>query len=115
MGAINSKPNDAPTAITLSHEAAEMLRAIGKNHLREVSDEEWARYSAKHAISDLLCAEYWDWHCPDVEVLKLIHGTDARDAAIHHWISVQNRTSDIHVRQHAQEQIKQLEGPCNEH
>lgn len=55
MAAANSEPNDAPAATTLSPAAAEMLRVTGKNHVREVTDEEWSRYAAQHTVSEALC------------------------------------------------------------
>jgi hypothetical protein len=109
MAATTSSPDDVPGPPTFSLEAHEMLRVLGKNHLRDVTDDEWSRYGAGRSIGETLCAEYWQWHCPNVELLVLIHGKAARDAMIQHWLSVQNRTADLHVKRHALGQIKQLE------
>jgi hypothetical protein len=109
MANTESNPDYATEPATLSPEAVEMLRILGKNNLREVSDEEWARYSAQRGISDLLCGEYWQWHLPNVEFLMLIHGKERLEATIQHWTSVHDRTADNHVKRHALDQIKLLE------
>jgi hypothetical protein len=59
--------------------------------------------------------EYWRWHCPDVELLMLIHGTDPLAAKVQHWTSIHDRTADPHVKRHALDQIKLLEDKRNEH
>ena len=86
-----------------------MLRILGKNHLRDVTNDDWSRYGAGRSIGETLCAEYWQWHCPDAEVLVLIHGTEPRAAKVQHWTSIHNRTADPHVKRHALDQIKLLE------
>jgi hypothetical protein len=109
MAATNSRPDDVPGPPTFSPEAHELLRILGKNHLRDVTDDEWSRYAAGRNISETLCAEYWQWHCPDVEVLVLIHGTEPLAAKVQHWTLIHDRTADLHVKRHALDQIKLLE------
>jgi hypothetical protein len=109
MAATNSRPDDVPGPPPFSQQAHEMLRILDKNHLRDVTNDERTRYGAAHSIGETLCAEYWQWNCPDIEVLVLIHGRDPLAAKVQHWTSVHNRTADLHVKQHAIDQIKQLE------
>src|ERR1700683_1456689 len=108
MAAIISKPNDAP-ATTPSPDAAEMLRVVGKNHLREVSGEEWSRYAAQHTVSETLCAEFWNWHLPDPRLLELISGREGARAQIEYWETVRRRSAGRQVHAHAVNQIKMLE------
>ena len=116
MAATNSKPNDAPTATTLSHDAAEMLRAIGKNHLRDVTNDEWARYGFQHGLTgrEALCAEYWQCHLPDQAFLELISGKEGLQAQVEHWESVRRTTADFHTQIYAERQIKLLQNQTNE-
>jgi hypothetical protein len=109
MAATNSESDDTQGPPTFSAEAHEMLRILGKNHLRDVTNDEWIRYTAGRNISETLCAEYWQWHCPDIEVLVLIHGTEPLAARVQHWTLIHDRTADLHVKRHALDQIKQLE------
>jgi hypothetical protein len=46
MAATNSGPDDESEPPTFSTESHEMLRILGKNHLRDVTNEEWSRYCA---------------------------------------------------------------------
>jgi hypothetical protein len=100
--------NEPPS---FSLEAQELLRTLGKNHLRDVAESEWMQYATRHGITgrEPLAIEYSNWHCPDIEFLVLIHGKDPLAATIQHWTSVHNRTADPHVKAHALDQIKQLE------
>ena len=42
---------------TFLPEAHEMLRILGNNHLRDVTNDEWARYGARRSISETLCGD----------------------------------------------------------
>src|ERR1700730_9317437 len=50
MAASNSRPDDVPGPPTFSPEAHEMLRILGKDHLRDVTNDEWSRYGAGRTI-----------------------------------------------------------------
>jgi hypothetical protein len=115
MAAIN-KPNDAPAATTLSQQAAEMLRAIGKNHLRDVTNDEWARYGFQHGLAgrEALCAEYWLWHLPDRAFLESISGKEGLQAQVEHRESVGRTTADFHTQIYAESHIKLLQNQTNE-
>ena len=115
MAAIN-KPSDAPAATTLSQDAAEMLRAFGKNHLLDVTTDEWARYGFQHGLTgrEALSAEYWQWHLPDQAFLELISGKEGLQAQVEHWESVHRTTADFDTQIYAESQIKLLQNQTNE-
>jgi hypothetical protein len=93
------------TQQALSVAALAMLNALGKSHLRDVDQEEWAQYAKHQGITwmDDLYAEYMAWKCPDEDVLAII-GMKPLD----HWKMVQAHAKTDDVRQHAQRQIDQL-------
>jgi hypothetical protein len=76
MAATDSMPDDATGPPTFSPEAQDLLQILGKNHLRDVTNDEWSRYGAGRSISETLCGEYWRWHCPDQMFLQLISGKE---------------------------------------
>jgi|HubBroStandDraft_6_1064221.scaffolds.fasta_scaffold198866_4 hypothetical protein len=85
MAATTSSLDDVPGSPTFSSEAHEMLRVTSKNHLRDVTNEEWSRYGAGRSISEALCAEYWRWHSPDQTFLELISGKEGPEAQVDYW------------------------------
>jgi hypothetical protein len=109
MAATDSMPDDATGLPTFSLEAQDMLRVLGKNHVRDVTDDEWSRYGAGRSISEALCGEYWRWHCPDQSYLELISGMEGPEARVDYWESVRRATTDRHVQAHAESQIKLLQ------
>jgi hypothetical protein len=109
MAATTSSPDDVPGPPTFSLEAHEMLRILGKNHLRDVTNDDWSRYETGRGISETLCGEYWRWHCPDQMFLQLISGKEGPEAQLDYWESVCRTTADRHVQAHATSQIKLLQ------
>jgi hypothetical protein len=95
--AVNTEPENVTANTTLSLEAHEMLRVTSKNHLRDVTDEEWSRYVAQHTVSETLCAEFWSWHLPDQGFLELISGREGARAQIEYWETVRRRSTDHYV------------------
>jgi hypothetical protein len=58
----------------LSADSQTMLHALGKRHLRDISEDEFARY-AQHfdpRSTELLCRQWREWVCPDDDFLDLI-------------------------------------------
>jgi hypothetical protein len=96
---------------TFSPEALDVLRSCGKSHLREVTTDEWSRYSTQHGITgcEELCTEYWQWNLPDQDFLELISGKQGPRARVEHWESVRRTTADRHVQANAANEIKLLE------
>jgi hypothetical protein len=108
--AVNTEPNVTANT-TLSPDAAEMLRVTGRSHLCDVTDEEWSRYAAQHALTgrEAICIEYWNWHLPDQRFLELISGKERSQAQLEYWESVRRTTADGQVQAHAENQIKLLQ------
>jgi hypothetical protein len=96
---------------TFSPEALDVLRSCGKSHLREVTTDEWSRYSTQHGITgcEELCTEYWQWNLPDQDFLELISGKQGPRARVEHWESVRRTTADRHVQANAASEIELLE------
>jgi hypothetical protein len=58
----------------LSPDSLVMLHALGKKHLRDISEDEFVRY-AQHfdpRFKELLCRQWREWVRPDDSVLDLI-------------------------------------------
>jgi hypothetical protein len=111
VAATDLKPDDVTGPSTYSPEALEMLRALGKHDLRDVTDEDWSRYAAQHGIvgCEALCTEYWQWNLPDQDVLELISGKQGSRARVEHWESVRRTMADRHVQANAASEIELLE------
>jgi hypothetical protein len=104
--ALNAREADK---VQFSPEAQEMMRSLGKLHLRDVSQTEWSRYAERQAFNgrESLCDEYWSWNAPDDKSLKVMSGRESVSAArIDYWNSVHQRSTDRHVRAHALSEIK---------
>jgi hypothetical protein len=63
----------------LSPDSKSMLLALGKGHLREISEDEFAHYTKNFGLSHKqdLCRQWREWVCPDDEILDLIGLTRA--------------------------------------
>jgi hypothetical protein len=104
--ALNAKEADR---VEFSSQALDMMRSLGKLHLRDVSQTEWLQYAERKGLTgcEQLCTEYWNWNAPDDKVLQVISGKDNVSAArIAYWAGVRERTTNKHVLANATSQIK---------
>jgi hypothetical protein len=94
-------PQGLPTA------SEAMLRALGRKHLGELSDEEYGRYSSEFGWVERLELERQrgEWFCPDAEILVLLGLT-----RLTFWQGVRDRAKTDDVRHNAHREIKRLEG-----
>jgi hypothetical protein len=83
-----------------------MLRALGKDHLGQVSEEDFARHSAEVTWPERLelDRQRGEWFCPDPEILVLLGLS-----RLTYWQGVRDRARTDDVRQNAQREIKRLE------
>jgi hypothetical protein len=94
------QPQSLPTA------SEAMLRALGRNHLGELSNEEYARHSSEFGWVERLELERQrgQWLCPDPEILVLLGLT-----RLTFWQGVRDRATTDDVRQNATKEISKLE------
>ncbi len=82
----------------LSADSLAMLHALGKNHLRDISEDAFALY-AHHfdpRFKELLCRQWREWVCPEDYVLALV-GMSRSD----YWRAVYDHAKSDDVRQNA--------------
>jgi len=87
----------------LSVDSRAMLLALGKNHLREVSENEFAHYAQhfSHSQKQELCRQWREWVNPDDELLALIGLT-----RMGYWQIIRDRAKSDDVRTHALTEIR---------
>jgi hypothetical protein len=97
-------PAEQPQALPTASEA--MLRALGRKHLGQLSDEEYARHSAEVSWPERLELERQrgEWRCPSEEILVLLGLTK-----LTYWQGVRDRATTDDVRQNATKEISKLE------
>jgi hypothetical protein len=97
-------PAEHPQALPTASEA--MLRALGRNHLGELSDEEYERHRSEFGWAERLELDQQrgQWCCPDPEILMLL-GLNR----LTYWHGVRDRATTDDVRQNATKEITKLE------
>ncbi len=87
----------------LSVDSKAMLLALGKNHLREISENEFALYAQhfSHSQKQELCRQWRDWVCPDNDFLALIGVSQTG-----YWQIICDRAKSDDVRMHALAEIR---------
>src|ERR1700687_1923639 len=102
-----AKLRDAGEPPAESDTLQELLRAAGKKHLRDVSDQEFARHSARFGWPERLelDRQRGEWCCPSEEILVLLGLT-----RLTYWQGVRERAKTDAVRQNAAKEIRKLEG-----
>jgi|SRR5580693_1419091 hypothetical protein len=89
----------------LSPDSLVMLHALGKKHLRDISEDEFARY-ARHfdpRFKELLCRQWREWVCPDDAFLDLIVLTRTE-----YWKTIRDNAKSDDVRMNARTEINNL-------
>jgi len=91
----------------LSVDSKAMLIALGKNHLREISENEFALYAQhfSHSQKQELCRQWREWVCPDDEFLDLIGLTRTG-----YWQIIRDRAKSDDVRMNALTEIRSSTG-----
>lgn len=75
-----------------------MLNALGKPHLHDISEDDFARY-AHHfdpSFKEKLCRQWREWVCPDDDFLDLIGLSRAE-----YWRTIHDHAKSEDVRQNA--------------
>ena len=92
---------------TFSPRAQEMLRALGKTHIRDVSEDEWLRYIQQRGLTlrDPLVMERAEWVLPDERFMELTGWTPRT-----YWRWVLDRATSPQVRENALKELGLLEG-----
>ncbi len=87
----------------LSQDSKAMLLALGKTHLREISEDEFARYAQHfgHPQKQELCRQWREWVCPDNDFLALIGLTRTG-----YWQIIHDRAKSDDVRMNALTEIR---------
>jgi len=87
----------------LSVDSKSMLLALGKNHLSEITENEFALYAQhfSHSQKHELCRQWREWVCPDDEFLALIGLTRTG-----YWQIIRERAKSDDVRTHALTEIR---------
>jgi hypothetical protein len=101
--AVSELVSTAGTHQELSRDSSAMLLALGKTHLREISEDEFARYAQHFGPSHKqeLCRQWRDWVCPNDEFLDLI-GLLRTD----HWQIIRDRAKSVDVRMNAMAEMQ---------
>jgi hypothetical protein len=82
----------------LTPDSQAMLQALGKKHLRDISEHDFARY-AQHLdprATELLCRQWREWICPEDYVLDLIGMSRAE-----YWRAIYEHAKSDDVRMNA--------------
>jgi hypothetical protein len=83
---------------TLSDEARALLTMARKSHLRDVSEQDYAKFvsHARFTGRETVVKEYFSWHCPDTHLLDLL-GITVRT----YWTLVADTAETSDVREYA--------------
>jgi hypothetical protein len=87
----------------LSDDSRAMLLALGKKHLREVSDSDFTKYAQHfgHAQKQELCKQWREWVCPDDDFLALIGMSRTG-----YWKTIRDNAKSDDVRLNAEVEIR---------
>jgi hypothetical protein len=87
----------------LTPDSLTMLQALGKRHLRDISEDAFVLY-ARHfdpRFKELLCRQWREWVRPDDAILELI-GMSVAD----YWRTIYDHAKSDDVRMNALEQMQ---------
>jgi hypothetical protein len=91
-----------------SPEVREMLRFLGKAHIRDVTQDEWLRYIQQRSLTirDPLVREHAQWVPPEKRFMELTGWT-----AQTYWQWIHDRATTAQVRANALAEIRKQDKP----